>query len=687
MPETTTNIQEDRSDRKRRCCIIPVLAIWMTLLVSVCNRAPRWPTYEDFPDVLDIKNVPAQANDWAAFCFSDLGAWFGFALPDDQGASHAGSFPGPFLMTHGRWLSPGFVQFIVREAGSTDEMDFSFGTTSSIHYYPGRLVQRYTLEDLRVHLELIFVSSRSVLIRAELVNQASEAKAYIVGWKGSIFFNKARLASARDGVTVRFGGEKTNAHLMIPEPGRMRITVDGDNIGYQMTSLESIRLKPGELSNVVIAFSLCFDAADWQRESAKVSEVLRNPNPFFEENRVLWNEYLRDVLRSETRWVKEPTYRRIAVKALLTLINNWRCARGDLLHDGLFPSAAVGYFNGFWAWDSWKHAVALSRFAQELAKDHVRAMFDYQDEAGMVADVIYADKSENNWRDTKPPLAAWAVWAIFRETGDTAFLEEIVPRLLKYHRWWYAYRDHDRNGLCEYGSTDGSLVAAKWESGMDDGLRFDQTQMVKNREGAWSMDQESVDLNSYLYSEKLFLASFLDTLGEKGLADEFRKEAEALKSKIQARMFDDKAGFFYDVRIADGSFVRVMGPEGWIPLWAGVATSQQAARVKQVMTDSTRFATFIPFPTIPADHRQFMTGYWRGPVWLDQAYFGVRALERYGFQEEAEVFTRRLLDRLQGLKDAPDPIRENYDPRDGRGLNVHHFSWSAAHLLLLFWGE
>jgi len=681
------HIQDARLNRKHRRCIIPVLAIWTVLLVSTCNRSPRWPTYEDFPDVLDIKNVPHQENDWSAFCFSDRGAWFGFALPDVQDSTYAGSFPGPFLMTHGRWPSPGFVQFTVKEAGAEEEMDFSSATASSIHYYPGRLVQRYTLEDLRIHLDLIFVSSRSVLIRAELTNRAPEAKACIVGWKGTTFFEKARLAGARDGVAVRFEDEKTSAHLMIPDAGSMRITVNDQKSGYQMTSQETIRLEPGGRSNAVIAFSLCFDAADWKRESAKVSEVLRNPDPFFEENRVLWNGYLRDVLRSETRWVKEPAYRRIAVKALLTLINNWRCARGDLFHDGLFPSAAVGYFNGFWAWDSWKHAVALARFAPELAKDQVRAMIDYQDDAGMVADVIYADKSENNWRDTKPPLAAWAVEAIFRETGDRAFLEEIAPKLLKYHRWWFAYRDHDRNGLCEYGSTDGSLVAAKWESGMDDGLRFDQTQMVKNREGAWSMDQESVDLNSYLYAEKLFLASILDALGEKGPADEFREETEALKSKIQARMFDEKTGFFYDVRIADGSFVRVMGPEGWIPLWAGVATPQQAARVKQVMTDSTRFATFIPFPTIPADHRQFMTGYWRGPVWLDQAYFGVRALERYGFQDEAEVFTRNLFDRLEGLKDAPDPIRENYDPRDGRGLNVHHFSWSAAHLLMLFWGE
>lgn len=32
---------------------------------------------------------------------------------------------------------------------------------------------------------------------------------------------------------------------------------------------------------------------------------------------------------------------------------------------------------------------------------------------------------------------------------------------------------------------------------------------------------------------------------------------------------------------------------------------------------------------------------------------------------------------------ADGPIRENYDPMTGKGLKVNHFSWPAAHLLLL----
>lgn len=116
--------------------------------------------------------------------------------------------------------------------------------------------------------------------------------------------------------------------------------------------------------------------------------------------------------------------------------------------------------------------MALSWFEPELAKNQVRAMFDYQTPEGMIIDCIYIDKNENNERNSKPPLAAWAVSEIYKSTQDADFVKEIYPKLLHYHQWWYKYRDHDRNGYCEFGAVDGTLEAAAWESGMDNAIRF-----------------------------------------------------------------------------------------------------------------------------------------------------------------------------------------------------------------------
>ena len=148
-------------------------------------------------------------------------------------------------------------------------------------------------------------------------------------------------------------------------------------------------------------------------------------------------------------------------------------------------------------------------------------------------------------------------------------------------------------------------------------------------------------------------------------------------------------GFFYDREIATGRLLTVQqGPEGWIPLYTGIATKEQAKRVADILMDSTKFATKVPFPTLVADHIKFnpLKGYWRGPVWLDQAYFGIKALEQYGYKKEADLLSQKLLQNAEGLLDDA-PIRENYHPISGKGLNANHFSWSAAHYLMLLSDE
>jgi putative isomerase len=314
-------------------------------------------------------------------------------------------------------------------------------------------------------------------------------------------------------------------------------------------------------------------------------------------------------------------------------------------------------------------------------------MFALQDEYGMVPDVIYAHKAENNWRDTKPPLAAWAVWEVYEQTNDKDFIKEMYPKLIRYHNWWYENRDHDKNSLCEYGSTDGTLVAALWESGMDDAVRFDKRKMVKNNNRAWSIDVESVDLNAYLYAEKVNISRMARLLGQNQTAAQLSDQAGRLKKKIRDMMYNTDSGFFQDIDLNDKSFLNAQGPEGWIPLWAEVASPQQAEQVKKNICDPAKFATFIPFPTVSRDNQRFNTGYWRGPVWLDQAYFGVKGLRNYRYDKEADMFTRQLFDRPEGLKNTDKPIRENYDPLTGKGLKVNHFSWSAAHYILLYRNE
>ena len=161
---------------------------------------------------------------------------------------------------------------------------------------------------------------------------------------------------------------------------------------------------------------------------------------------------------------------KIAVKAIETLNANWRSKAGAITSAMVSPSVTARWFNGAWAWDSWKHAVAMAHFNPIVATANINALFDYQIKAddplrpqdeGMIVDAIFYNQDSDrqgdggNWneRNTKPPLAAWAVWEVFQQTQDLAWLKTLYPKLTAYHAWWYRNRDHNHNGLIEYGAT------------------------------------------------------------------------------------------------------------------------------------------------------------------------------------------------------------------------------------------
>ena len=56
--------------------------------------------------------------------------------------------------------------------------------------------------------------------------------------------------------------------------------------------------------------------------------LLNNPEKALQANAERWEGYLTKILRTDMK----PEYDRIAVKAVTTLISNWRTHRGGLLH-------------------------------------------------------------------------------------------------------------------------------------------------------------------------------------------------------------------------------------------------------------------------------------------------------------------------------------------------------------------
>jgi len=187
----------------------------------------------------------------------------------------------------------------------------------------------------------------------------------------------------------------------------------------------------------------------------------------------------------------------------------------------------------------------------------------------------------------------------------------------------------------------------------------------------------------------MYLSKLAKIIEDKALVEKYNSRLPVLKNRIQAYFYDSVSGYFYDKSTTDQSFIKVIGPEAWIVLWAKIATKEQAKQIIDKIMDPAHFNTYLPFPTLSASHPQFnpQNGYWRGPVWIDQAWFALEGMKNYGYDEQYHEMLNKLLNNADGLLAIDQSIRENYDPINGQGLNATHFSWSAVHLLLLLQGE
>ena len=678
----------------RRALGIPVVSILVALaLAGYCTEAQsqmlkRERAYAEgvallrrFDNLLDARGTPRNAKDNHEDLFFDFGSWHGFGLPAPRDMERQGGFTGPFvLINDGEWISPQLVRLVLLQGKEREKVVLSDDARTKLASYPGYLAEEYEAGGLHVELDLWFVSDRSALIVANISNRSAEATRLETGWEGEAF-GGFQLQENKNGVRVSEPKSPGFAQVVFPSPGA-HISIDEESgLRYRAIGAPLV-LKPGASVRISAAESFYFNEGERAKDSASLAQALSDPEASFAAAQRRWSGYLKPLFARLPSSPEKKMREAVVVKAVETLIGNWRSPAGDLTIDGLFPSWMK--FQGFWAWDSWKHAAALALFAPELAKNQVRAMFTYQTSSGMLPDVIFRKKEQNNLRNTKPPLAAWAVWQIYSVTKDIGFVREMYPQLLRYHRWWHTNRDNDGDGLCEYGASDGTMEAAKWESGMDNAIRFDDAQILKNGPDAYSLDQESVDLNSYLFAEKKYLVRMARILGDRATAALLEQEALLLRKHIREKMFDPETGYFYDIRLDGKRFVHLEGPEGWIPLWAGVATAEEAESVRKVLIDPKKFATPLPFPTVAADAAKFQPadGYWRGPVWLDQAYFAIAGLHAYGFHEDARRFERQVLEHTRAsIKGVP--IRETYNPLTGDGQNSRDFGWSSVSLLLL----
>ncbi len=278
----------------------------------------------------------------------------------------------------------------------------------------------------------------------------------------------------------------------------------------------------------------------------------------------------------------------------------------------------------------------------------------------------------NDQLTTSAPWYAWQNWEIYKITGDKTFLKEMYESSKKFYNYYVSNRDSDGDGLCEWGAH------AVLESVRD-------AQVAVWDEVGWPSNFEGMDLNCMLVQEAKSLAAMAKELGLEKQARSWEKDAAARQQKINDLMWDPETGFYYNIDKKDNDFTFKTPNDlkreeiiGFLPLWAGVASKEQADILVKKLADSTKFWRKYGVPSLSADDSYYNPkGYWNGPVWVEWDFLIEHGLLQYGYKDLAkEMVNRVAVNMIDELK-KNHQLWEFYSPDDQWAGYHRQYIWAG----------
>jgi alpha,alpha-trehalase len=239
---------------------------------------------------------------------------------------------------------------------------------------------------------------------------------------------------------------------------------------------------------------------------------------------------------------------------------------------------------------------------------------------------------------SQPPLLTTLILQVYAETKDRLWLMEAMTTAKEeYRRVWMGSKQPNWrqvfHGLSRYYDANMLHDLAEAESGWDMTSRF----------GRRCLDYLPADLNALLYKYETDFEHAARTNGDAEEAQEWHRRAEDRCKAINAYLWDKARGFYFDYDYRTGEPSSVWSLAGFYPMWAGMVTPEQAARL---VANLGKFDLPGGLSTTAAHPRSLseMPEQWAYPNgWAPLQLIVVEALERYGYHQEAKTVARKWL--------------------------------------------
>ena len=392
---------------------------------------------------------------------------------------------------------------------------------------------------------------------------------------------------------------------------------------------------------------------------------------------------------------------------------------GALEYPFIVPGSAQ-YNDVLWDWDSWLTNIALRQILLEngTEKDRAEAVAYEQ---GCILNFLSSGHGDG-WKPIfmgrkpvkkpkdiysenmhKPVLAQHAAFLVKLNNGNAEWLREKFYPLQSFMHNYRAFHRNPSTGLYF------------WQTDFAIGVDNDPSTFYRP-----ARSSGSIYLNCLMYKELKAMAYLANCLNQADIAKEFDRDAEKLKAAIRDHCWDERDGFYYSVDLnllpvsekpheEGGSFVLHAGNprdydcliqrfgvwSGFLPMWAGVATPEQAKRmVDEHFKDPKTFNAPYGVRTLSKMEKMYSLSAsgnpssWRGPIWGISNYMVFRALVDYGFDKEAKELAAKTIVMFGRDLERTGVLHENYNPETGEPiLNPGFQNWNYLVLNMIAWME
>ena len=374
----------------------------------------------------------------------------------------------------------------------------------------------------------------------------------------------------------------------------------------------------------------------------------------------------------------------------------------------LFPYITPGshsYSNVLWDWDSWLSNIALRQILQDqgTAADKNEAVayeqgcvlnyLAYTDPSDGYMPMVVAKNSDPaklkpvdiySTNMHKPVIAQHAAFLTRLNNGNAEWLRDKFNRMQAFITNYQTHHRNKETGLFY------------WQNDLAIGVDNDPSTFFRPDHSS-----ASIYLNCLMYKELKAMAYLSECLKLDTMGTQYEKDAEILKADIQKNCWDEKDGFYYSVdlnlrpitnepsiifghtmvlhkgmpRTYSGLIQRIGVWSGFMAMWAGIATPEQAKRmVAENYKDTRTFNAKYGIRTLSRLEKMYSVkassnpSNWWGPIWGISNYMTYRGLLKYGYKKEANELACKTIMLFGNDFKKNGALHEYYNPDSGEPI-------------------